>query len=57
VRGEPILRINSPRGIYTTNCAFGGPDNRTLFMTEASSGTVLKTQLEVPGRQLYSRAL
>lgn len=57
VRGEPILRINSPRGIYTTNCAFGGPDNRTLFITESSSGTVLKAELEVPGRQLHSRAL
>jgi gluconolactonase len=57
VVGEPILRINSPRGIYTTNCAFGGPDHRTLFITESSSGTVLKAEVEVPGRQLYSREI
>lgn len=57
VVGEPMLRINSPRGIYTTNCAFGGPDNRTLFITESKSGTVLKVELEVPGRRLYSRML
>lgn len=57
VLGEPMLRINSPRGIHTTNCAFGGPENRTLFITESKSGTVLKAQLPRPGRQLYSRAL
>jgi gluconolactonase len=57
VLGEPKLRINSPRGIYTTNCAFGGPGNRTLFITESSSGTVLKAQLDVPGRRLHSRDL
>jgi gluconolactonase len=57
VLGEPMLRINSPRGIYTTNCAFGGPENRTLFITESKSGTVLRAELDVPGRQLYSREL
>jgi gluconolactonase len=57
VLGEPKLRINSPCGIYTTNCAFGGPDNRTLFITESRSGTILKAQMPVSGRALYSRAL
>lgn len=57
VLGEPIRRINSPRGIYTTNCAFGGPDNRTLFITESSSGTVLTARLDVPGRPLHTRPL
>lgn len=57
VVGEPMLRINSPRGIFTTNCAFGGPENRTLFVTESKSGTVLKAELPVPGRALYSRGL
>lgn len=57
VIGEPKLRINSPCGIYTTNCAFGGPDNRTLFITESKSGTILKAPMPVPGRSLYSRPL
>lgn len=57
VLGEPMMRINSPRGIYTTNCAFGGPDNRTLFITELKTGTVLKTEMPRPGRKLHSRAL
>jgi gluconolactonase len=57
VVGEPKLRINSPRGIYTTNCAFGGPQNRTLYITESKSGSVLKAELNVPGRELYSHDL
>jgi len=57
IRGEPLRRIDSPLGIYTTNCAFGGPDNRTLYITESKSGTVLKTELAVAGRQLHSRRL
>jgi len=55
VVGEPILRINSPQGIHTTNCAFGGPDNRTLYITESQSGTVLKAERPVAGRKLHSR--
>ncbi len=57
VVGEPIRRINAPRGIFTTNCAFGGPDNRSLFITESQTGTMLRAELDVPGRELYSRAL
>jgi len=53
--GEPILRINSPRGIFTTNCAFGGEEGRTLFITESKTGTVLRADVTVPGRQLYLR--
>ncbi|MEJ5978834.1 SMP-30/gluconolactonase/LRE family protein [Novosphingobium sp. PS1R-30] len=55
--GEPKLRINSPRGIYTTNCAFGGPGNRSLFITESQSGTILKVDLEVAGRRLHPPVL
>lgn len=51
--GEPMLRINSPVGRHTTNIAYGGPDNRTLFITESASGTVLKAEMPVPGREIY----
>lgn len=56
-RGEPILRIESPRGINTTNCAFGGPDNKTLFITESRTGAILTAPMPAPGRQLYLRDL
>ncbi len=37
-RGEPMLRVNSPLGALTTNIAFGGPDRKTLYITESESG-------------------
>jgi gluconolactonase len=52
--GEPMLRINSPKGIYVTNCAYGGPDNKTLYITESKSGTVLCAPMPVAGRELYA---
>ncbi|WP_127088629.1 SMP-30/gluconolactonase/LRE family protein [Aquabacter cavernae] len=54
--GEPLLRITSPEGHLTTNCAFGGPDNKTIFITESKTGTILCADLPVAGRPLYSHA-
>ena len=52
--GEPMLRIKSPTGLLVTNCAYGGPDNRKLFITESKTGTVLVTDMPVAGRRMYS---
>ena len=52
--GEPLYRVNSPVGPFTTNLAFGGKDNKTLFITEASSGSILSAQLDVGGRTMFS---
>ena len=52
--GEPVLRIRSPTGPWTTNCAYGGPDNRTLYITESKSGSVLTAPMPVPGRRMFS---
>ncbi|MBA4790249.1 MAG: SMP-30/gluconolactonase/LRE family protein [Rhizobiales bacterium] len=54
--GEPLLRIKAPEGLLTTNCAFGGPDNKTIFITESKTGTILCADLPVAGRALYSHA-
>jgi len=54
--GEPLLRIRSPAGLDTTNAAFGGADNATLFVTESSTGSVLAAELEVAGQPLFSHA-
>lgn len=56
-RGEPMLRVNSPAGAHTTNVAFGGPDNKTLFITESGSGTILTAQMPVAGRRLYAASV
>ncbi len=55
-RGEPLYRINSPEGLMTTNCAYGGRGRKTLFITESKSGTILSVDLPVAGSQLYSHA-
>ena len=43
--GKDLGRIHIPES--TTNCAFGGPENKTLFVT--AGGSVYRIQLKVPG--------
>jgi gluconolactonase len=52
--GEPIARIRSCAGLGTTNVAFGGPDRRSLFITESATGQILRAELPVAGLALYS---
>jgi gluconolactonase len=52
--GVPLYRIDSCNGLATTNCAFGGSENRTLYITESSSGCVLTAELPTPGREFFS---
>ncbi len=51
--GEPTHRVRSCRGVSTTNLAFGGPDRRTLYITEAETGSILAAQAPRPGRPLF----
>lgn len=53
---EPLDRIVSCAGVGTTNLAFGGPDNRSLFITESRTGSILRVELETPGLAMYSHA-
>jgi gluconolactonase len=52
--GEPLARIQSCAGLATTNLAYGGPDGKTLYITESETGTVLQARLDVAGRPLFS---
>jgi gluconolactonase len=52
--GEPIARIKSCAGTRTTNVAFGGPDNKSLFITEAEHGVILRARLPFAGRPMHS---
>ena len=52
--GEPVYRIRSCTGRTVTNLAYGGPDRRTLYITEAESGSILTAQMEIPGKRMYS---
>ena len=52
--GEPLYRIRSCTGNIITNLAYGGPNRKTLYITEAESGSVLMAQMEIPGKIMYS---
>ncbi len=52
--GMPTHLIESCVGHHMTNVAYGGPENRTLFITEADTGSILTCELPVPGKVLYS---
>ncbi len=54
--GEPLYRIRSCRGLQTTNLCYGGEGGRSLFITESETGTILKADLPVAGRRLFSHA-
>jgi gluconolactonase len=52
--GEPMQRIRSAAGLATTNCAYGGRDRKSLFITESATGSVLRAELPIAGRAMYS---
>ena len=52
--GEPLYRIRScTGGRTTTNLAYGGPENKTLFITESDTGTILRAELPVAGKPMF----
>ena len=54
--GEPLYRIRSCAGIRTTTLAFGGADRRSLYITEAEEGVILRARLDTPGRRMFSHS-
>ena len=55
-QGVPVHRIVSRLGTHTTNVAFGWHDRDVLYITESASATILKAQLGVRGKVMYSHA-
>src|SRR5258708_16580266 len=52
--GRPLAELKSTTGVATTNIAYGGPDRRTVYLTESQTRTILSAQPQVPGKILYS---
>jgi gluconolactonase len=48
-RGQTIASLESCRGAVTTNLAFGGPEGKTVFITESETGTVLTAEWDEKG--------
>ena len=53
-RGEPLYRVQSCCSDNVTNLAFGGPDRRTLYITDAGAGCIVMARVPTPGCVLYS---
>lgn len=51
-KGEIMERVPIG-GLYPTNVAFGGPDNKTLYVTEVETGSVCCFNADHPGFPLY----
>jgi gluconolactonase len=51
--GEPVYKITTP-GKSVTNVAYGGGDNKSLYITEADDGAIHKVELDTPGLVLFS---
>jgi gluconolactonase len=54
-RGLPAGYVDTPGGDGTTNVAYGGPEWASLYITEASTGSILVADAPEPGHPLYSR--
>ena len=52
--GEPMFRIRAPEGLLTANCAFGGPEGKHLYITEAETSTVLRAELPFRGMPMFA---
>lgn len=55
-RGEPLYRVNTCGSDLLTNIAFGGPDQKTLYITDSGNGQILRAQLPVAGRVMHAQA-
>jgi gluconolactonase len=52
LKGEILERVPVGGG-HPTNVAFGGPDRKTLYVTEVETGSVYRFNTDYPGLPLY----
>ena len=52
---EPEIVLAGVRGASLTNLAFGDADRKTLYVTDSTHGTVLRTRMEAAGLPLAMR--
>ena len=48
-----LVHSDGPHHHHLDNCAFGGPDRQTLYITEALSGDILMARMPVAGKLMY----
>jgi gluconolactonase len=54
-RGKIVGSIKLPEGAgpQTTNVAFGGPDMKALYITEAAQNVIYRVKMNIPGLKLF----
>jgi len=52
---EPEQVICGPKGASITNMAFGGPDQKTLYVTNSTDGQVMRAEMDAPGLAVNAR--
>jgi gluconolactonase len=48
-----LVYADGPHHHHLDNCAFGGPDLTSLYITEALSGDILMAKMPVAGKKMY----
>ncbi len=51
---ELLAVVKTCKGRSTVNIAYGGADNRSLFITEAETSTILVARMPKPGKRMFS---
>jgi gluconolactonase len=54
-RAEPVQVLRGPEGASITNIAFGGLDNKTLYVTNSTDGQILYAEMEYAGLPVNCR--
>jgi gluconolactonase len=48
-----LVHSENPDHHHLANIAFGGPDNKTLYITESMSGDILRAEMPVAGKTMF----
>lgn len=48
-----LIHAQDPKHHHLANIAYGGPDYKTLYITDSLSGDVLTAQMPVAGKVLF----
>ena len=54
--GRPTHHVEPQGECFVTNVAFGGPGGTSLFMTDSGNGRILKAEMPVAGKPMFSHA-
>lgn len=55
-RAEPVQVLRGTAGHSLTNLVFGGPERKTLLVTDSTSGSILRATMDVAGTALNRAA-